>query len=1034
MMQKIVKWRWILFALWLVAASLLTVFQPDINAILADRGQDPLKSDSPSKVAGQLLTKMSGKEGSSDIIVFHNEDSLSQTDMKQIEKGIENLRKNKAELGINDMIDPFSLPDAKSSLVSEDNTTLMVSFTLEKGDREVDEISLQLEEQLKGVGTDFYFSGEDFIQNDYLKASIEGVDKSAILTVGFILIVLVIMFRSAIIPFISLLTVGVTYLVSMGIAAQIIDKLNFPVTSVTQMLLVLILFGIGTDYNILLFNRFKEELSHGSSIDDAISTTFSTAGKTIFYSTLTVFIAFAALSFSDFGIYKSANVVAIGTVILILQIFTFTPFFMKTIGAKLFWPSKHNTGHKESKFWTKLTSISVKYPILTTALIIIVMIPVMFFSKQTLSFDQLAELGDDYPSTKGFSIVAEKFSRGQALPTNVVIEHDEAMDNNEALVVIDKITEDLNNLDGVKQVSSITQPQGKQIEDFYIDSQTSAVTDGISASKDGIDQILDGLNQMESQLQQPDFSDAEQLVSGTSQIQSGYTQLTDAVQKLGGGYTDSAAGSRELSAGIKQIRQGLSSIQSNTSKISSGLVELNKQYTSLADGYSTLEQQQLPLIQNGIANINGLISQLGENHSELQSDDTFVDLKEQATTLQAGIAQFTGGLQEMNKNYDTLNSALNTTSSGLAQISGAQAQIVGGLAELEAGASQLASGLEQGASGANEITTNMTKLNGALASVNDGQKQLNTGLSQLSTGMGALKDGIDKSGNGLHDISDGLGKTNNFLTQFESAKTFFIPREALESEDFNAALDSFMSEDRTITKFIVILNDDPYSMDAMDTIEAINSTLDSGLNGTILEDATYGAAGPSSTTYDTNKVQLESFNGTAVIVIIGVFLVLLFVIRSILPSIYIIASLLAAYFVAMAATNFVTYQIIGADGVSSFVPFFSFIIIVAVGVDYSIFFMMRYKEYKDLNPAKALVESAKNIGGVIISAMIILGGTFATLIPSGLVLLIELATAVIVGLIVLCFILIPMLVPALTMLPSAFAKKEKRNETRSRAS
>ncbi|GIP46198.1 membrane protein [Paenibacillus sp. J45TS6] len=1022
-MQKILKWRWLILAIWLVSASLLTVFQPDVNAILHERGQDPLTKDSPSKVASELLKEMTGDQGTSDIIVFHNENKLSDTDLTQIETGIENIRDQSAELGVHDMIDPFSTPEAKSSLLSENGTTLMVSFSLDKGDREVAVIKEQLEQELADVDTDFYLSGEDFIQNDYLEATTAGVEKSALLTVVFILAVLIIMFRSLLIPFISLLTVGITYLVSMGIAAQIIEKLNFPVTSVTQMLLVLILFGIGTDYNILLFNRFKEELAHGATIDEAIFTTFRTAGKTILYSTLTVFIAFAALSFSNFGIYKSANVVAIGAIVLIVQIYTLTPFFMKTLGEKLFWPAKQNNGHKDSKFWTKLATISVKYPVITTALIIIIMIPVLMFSKQTLSFDQLKELGNGYPSTKGFSLVAENFSEGQALPTNVVIQNDEPMDNNDALAVIDSITLALNELEGVDSVSSVTQPQFEEIPDLYTDSQTSAITDGISASRDGVDQIQDGLSQMEAGLETPDFSEVDQLVSGSGEITSGYQQLTDAVKELGGGISDSASGATGLSSGIAEIRSGLSSIQKSSSQVSSGLREIQKQYTALGSGYESLAKQ-LPGIQQGMTGINGLITALGTSHSELASDDTYVQLKTQGAALEGGIAQWAGGLTQLNTNYEKLNSAFTQATGGLDQINSAQGQILSGLKELENGAKQLSSGLNQGASGADEIAANMNKLNDALAKVNQGQEELSNGLSQFSGGLTSLKDGLHQSGNGLEDISEGLGKTNEFLTQFESSKTFFIPREALEGEDFAQVLDNFMSEDRKITKLMVILNDDPYSMKAMDTIEEINDTVASGLKGTVLDGAVFGAAGPSSTTYDTNKVQLESFNGTAVIVIIGVFLVLLFVIRSILPSIYIVISLIVSYFVAMAATNLVTYQILGADGVSSFVPFFSFIIIVAVGVDYSIFFMMRYKEYGELDPAKALVESAKNIGGVIISAMIILGGTFATLIPSGLVLLIELASAVIAGLLVLCFILLPMLVPALIMLPNAFSKRK----------
>ncbi|GAI86870.1 unnamed protein product, partial [marine sediment metagenome] len=90
-----------------------------------------------------------------------------------------------------------------------------------------------------------------------------------------------------------------------------------------------------------------------------------------------------------------------------------------------------------------------------------------------------------------------------------------------------------------------------------------------------------------------------------------------------------------------------------------------------------------------------------------------------------------------------------------------------------------------------------------------------------------------------------------------------------------------------------------------------------------------------------------------------------------------------------------------------------------------IFLMMRYKELGELSPSKAIVQAAKHIGGVVISAMVILGGTFATLVPSGLVLLIELAVAVIVGLVVLCFILLPMLLPALLAMPEALRMKRK---------
>ncbi|MFP3339284.1 MMPL family transporter, partial [Micrococcus sp. SIMBA_131] len=92
--------------------------------------------------------------------------------------------------------------------------------------------------------------------------------------------------------------------------------------------LVAVLFGIGTDYCILLLSRYKEELTEGHSVEDAIVNTYKTAGRTLLISGLAVFIGFAAIGFADFPIFKSAVGVAVGIAVLMLVLFTIVPFFM----------------------------------------------------------------------------------------------------------------------------------------------------------------------------------------------------------------------------------------------------------------------------------------------------------------------------------------------------------------------------------------------------------------------------------------------------------------------------------------------------------------------------------------------------------------------------------------------------------------------------------------------------------------------------------------------------------------------------------
>lgn len=1009
-MRKIIKGRWAIFSIWLIATIVLTVIQPDINAILRQKGQQGTSSDSPSVMADTILKKMDTTEGVNNLIVFYDENKISDDEMKKIGDAVTSISNSSKELGIADIMDPFSIPEAKSSLVSKDGTTLMVSFKLDKKGREIDDIEKQFESKLDKVPVEYYLSGEDFINNDYLKASQAGVEKSAALTVIFILVVLILAFRSVVTPLISLVAVAFSYLCSMGIAAQLIDKAGFPITSLTQMLLVLILFGIGTDYNILLFNRFKEELSHGHTIDESIVNTYKTAGKTIAYSILTVFIAFLALIFAESPIYRSGVVVVIGVTILLLEILTLTPFIMKVLGKKLFWPSKSVNGHKENKFWGKTSSFAVKHPIISTVIILLILGPMIFLHQEKLNFDTIGELGNKYPSSKAINLVAEHFGKGQAMPATVVIDTGKALDNNESLSVIDNITERLKSIKGVKQVSSITQPQGKPIDDFYVDSQMGSVTHGLSQTQDGVDQIHDGLKQAQDGFGSADFSKVGQMVDGTAKLEEGMDALTNGLKQIQAGIND---GSRNS----KTITNGIAAIETNLSKMSGGVALLAENYGKMQAGYKEMGDhyqdaaQALLGMKSALSQMESMVTALGSSYAGSQNDANYVALKQTIKQLSSSLGQITPeGIQTLNANYNAVTAGFGKANKNLTAISSGLSQMADGLKKLE-------SGLDHASSGIGTIVKNMNSVTDGLGQMKSGQQQLADGLN----GFSVFGEKLSDVNSGLEQISDGLGQTNGYLTQLSTNKTFFIPKEALTNKDFKKSFDTFMSKDRKITKFMVVLNDDPYSEKALKTVEQINKTVADGLKGTVLSDAKSGTSGSSATTNDINNVLTRDLNKTTAIVIIGVLLVLFFVIRSFWTPVFITASLVGAYYAAMFIINYIFIDLQGLEGISSFVPFFSFIIIVALGVDYSIFLMMRFKEYPDMAAKEAIVLASRQIGGVIIAAVIILGGTFATLMPAGIVLLSELAIAVISGLVILCFILLPIFVPALMALPDALA-------------
>jgi len=994
-MRKMLKARWILLTVWIVVTILFTINQPNLNQILNQKGQASINEDSPSKLATEMLNKMGTSKGDTVIFVFNDSNKISEEGMKDIQKGIETLNEQKDDLKINNIMDPFGTPEAKDQMISEDGTTLITQVTYEKGTNDSETIINGFTEALQDIKVNHYITGELAINNDYLAATNKGVEKSAIITVIFILVVLMIMFRSVVTPFVSLLAVGISYLCSMGIIGIAINVFDFPITSLTQMFVILVLFGIGTDYNILLFNRFKEELGHGLSIDEAIVTTYKTAGKTVLYSGLTVFIAFASLSFVQFPIYRSANAVAIGIAVLLLELVTLTPILMKVLAGKLFWPSHHVAGHKESNLWGKVTSTSVKHPALSLLVVTAILAPVIVFNSTKLSFDSLKDLSADTPSVTGFNLIADKFGRGKAMPTTIVIENNESMDNNVSLAVIDTLTEKLKNLDGIEQVSSVTQPKGAPIDNFYTNLQTKTVADG--------------LNQIESSLTTPDFSSVKDLSTGTGAIENGMGAVTDGLTKVNTGISQGADGADKLAAGIAQLKTGVAGINGGLQLVSDNIIKIQQGYVTLGQGYKALP--------GSIAQIKGLITMMNNTitsiDGKLPGDGDVATLKGQLNQLSGALDGLSDGLSKANASYDVLTSSLAKLNYGIKTIinnTSPESPLVIGITELEKGEAALASGLRQGSAGQQTIINSMSQLQSGAGKIKDGQDALYTGLNDL--------------GGGLTQLKDGIGKSSDFLTQLTTTKGFYIPNEAFGTADISKMFDAYMSKDRNITKLTVNLDSDPYSPESIKVIDEMNSLVENQLKGTKLSDADFGIAGPTAGTNDLNNIATHDITFTQIIVLACIFILLVVVIRSFWIPVYIVGSLLVAYYTAISVTSFLTTKLFsGIDGLSWNVPFFSFVVIAALGVDYSIFLMTRFKEYPDTDPKDAIILAARNIGGVVMSAAIILAGTFATLYPSNIHVLMELAICVVTGLLLLSLVLLPIVIPALISLEENISKR-----------
>jgi putative drug exporter of the RND superfamily len=1017
--NAIIKGKWFVIIAWIAIVAGLFMTAPNMADLVREKGQVDVPEEYSSALATKIMNDVQKQEGNGDetqvALVFHENKKLTIEEISEAEKAVNILEKQKQKLGITQILTHFKEESLKKQLVSDDGKSILVSLSVSWNDRGATEVSEDLYEIIDNIDVGHFYTSNWMINEDLTKSSEEGLKKTEGITVIFILGVLLLVFRSVVAPFIPLLTVGITYLASQSIVSMLVDTFNFPISNYTQIFLVAVLFGIGTDYCILLLSRFKEELSKTKSNTKAIVKTYRNAGRTVFFSGVAVMIGFAAIGFSQFKLYQSASAVAVGVAILLIALFTIVPFFMAILGQKIFWPSKSKAEHGESNIWGIAGKFSLSRPFLSLLIVAVVCVPFLVSYDGKLSFNSLEEVSGDVPSIKAFDAIADSFGPGESMPTQVVIKNDERMDSAVYIELAEKMSQELEKVDLVENVRSITRPTGEPINDFFVSNQAESLEEGLGEGKEGINRIGKGLNEASNQLSQsgPGLKEA---TSGINELISGTDDIQTNLIKIENGIRQSSIGSGELKKGLEQAKIGANDLLINYNKMLEGYEVTVLEIRNLEVKYTEIENEINDLSEE-LSKINtNDFKSLEEKYLGLAKDEKYVQLKTSYQTLQKKLPAVSNKLNEFNQALAQISIGLGEANTGFKQSLTGQQRIVSGLEELIKGIEKQQAGLNQLADGQGIIVDNVPKLTNGLAGITDGQQKLLNGFDGLGDQLNQLTTGLGESSKGLNRVSKGLDSAQEYLAGVSDSSDmngFYLPDQVLESKEFNEAMNAYMSKDRKVMTLDVVFNASPYSNEAIDQVKDIKDAVKRVTKDTKLENADVAVGGITSTNADLETMSGQDYSRTVVLMLVGISIILVFLFRSIIMPIYIIGSLILTYYTSMAINEVIYVDIFNYTGISWAVPFFGFVILVALGVDYSIFLMDRFNEYKELSVADAMLLAMKKMGTVIISAVIILGGTFAAMMPSGMLSLLQIASIILIGLLLYAFIILPLFIPVM---------------------
>ncbi|OCS85023.1 MMPL family transporter [Caryophanon tenue] len=248
-------------------------------------------------------------------------------------------------------------------------------------------------------------------------------------------------------------------------------------------------------------------------------------------------------------------------------------------------------------------------------------------------------------------------------------------------------------------------------------------------------------------------------------------------------------------------------------------------------------------------------------------------------------------------------------------------------------------------------------------------------------------------------------------TQIDALTSLLSAEEGIASARFQGVTDDMQK-----LKYSLALNMNPYSPEAIEYVETLRTIVDELVGEVNIAGDTH-LAGITAKLVDERDVNNSDIIKIVILETILILVLLFFLTRSWKMPLYMMATILVSYVAALGFGLFLVDVLFGYEAVSTRVPVYAFIFLVALGIDYNIILVSRFLEERKTHKVKDALEIAiRNTGGVISSAGIILAATFAALTTMPIADLFVFGFMVAIGILMDTFLVRGMLLPALILL------------------
>jgi RND superfamily putative drug exporter len=285
-------------------------------------------------------------------------------------------------------------------------------------------------------------------------------------------------------------------------------------------------------------------------------------------------------------------------------------------------------------------------------------------------------------------------------------------------------------------------------------------------------------------------------------------------------------------------------------------------------------------------------------------------------------------------------------------------------------------------------------------------------MKKMMLTMYATQKGMQDQQTAMSDNSTAMGEA------FDASKnddSFYLPPEVFDNPEFKRGMKNFLSPDGHSVRFIISHEGDPMTQEGIEHIDAIKQAAKEAIKGTPLEGSKVYLAGTAATFKDMSDGSTFDLMIAAISALALIFIIMLLITRSVVASAVIVGTVVLSLGASFGLSVLIWQHILGIE-LHWMVLAMSVIILLAVGADYNLLLVSRFKEEIHAGLNTGIIRAMGGTGSVVTSAGLVFAFTMMSMAVSELTVIGQVGTTIGLGLLFDTLIVRSLMTPAIAAL------------------